>query len=79
MYQQGADVDDNTANQDLIEINDKTFIDGLKKSVNLNSSSILKNHETTPYIIGTLVQPSFKRKLKMVRSELFALLAISQS
>jgi len=32
-----------------------------------------------PFIMGTLVGPAYKRKLKMIRSELFAALSISQA
>ena len=73
MYQQG----ENAVNEGLIEIKDKNFIDGLKKSINLSGAKVLGQLETTPYVIGSLVRPSYQRKLKMIRSELFALLAIS--
>lgn len=73
MYEQSPDA----ANEGLIEIKDEQFREGLVLSLNLDLKDSVNNQ--VPFVIGTVVNPNYKRKAKMLRSELFALLAISQN
>jgi hypothetical protein len=67
---------DENSNNDLIEIKDKKLIDEVFLSLNLN---LRDNKMIAPYVIGTVVNGGFRRKLRMLKAEFFSLLSIIHS
>ena len=63
-------------NEGLIEIKDQKVVEQIKEDLNI---SYRYNTEIAPLIIGTVVAGGFKRKLRMIRADYYALLSISQS
>lgn len=63
-------------NQELIEITDKILLKKIKNEFNIN---YVDNDDIQPLICGTIVNGSFTRKLRMMRADLFSLLAVSHS
>lgn len=67
-------------NRDLVEIRDKEILDELDYQF---KKDFLKHRTTTPIICGSFVKRSpgqglFDRKLKMLRTSLYCLLAVSR-
>ena len=62
-------------NDELQEITDIKVINEVKANLNLENEEDLG----TPIICGSLLGGGFKRKLKMMRADLFSLLSVSQS
>lgn len=61
-------------NEGLIEIKDADVIEQIRKDLNI---SYRYTNDIAPFIVGTIVQGGFKRKLKMVRADYFSMLSIS--
>ena len=62
-------------NEELLEITDEKIIKRVKENLNLENDS----DPVTPLICGTIVNGSFKRKLKMLRADVFAMLSVCQN
>jgi len=60
----------------LIEIKDPAMIKKIKQNLNIKPSEA---KDLAPLICGTLVNGGFKRKLRMLRADLFSGLAVSHS
>jgi len=60
---------------DLREITDQKIIDEVKDSLNI----IYKEaEEIAPIIVGSVVHENFRRKLRMLRGDFFAMLAVCE-
>ena len=68
-------LDDAEANQDLVEIKDASIINQVRKNLNIEDH---EDTQQTPIICGTIVKGEFTRKLKMLKTNLFGMLACSQ-
>ena len=59
----------------LKEIVEKDKIDLIKENLNINYN----DDDIAPFVCGTIVNGGFQRKLKMMRADLFSMLAVSLS
>ena len=64
------------ANDELIEITDRRLVSRIRDELNLNPN---ERDKVAPLICGTVVNGSFTRKLRMLRADLFTLLAVCQT
>ena len=60
----------------MIEIKDTEIVQEIMNNLNLN---LKDNFMVAPFIVGSVVSGGFDRKLRMLRSDLFTLLSVSQS
>lgn len=65
-------IDKRGNNEDLEEIKDPAIIEKVKQDLNLEDGA----DDYTPIICGSVVGGGFKRKLKMLRADLFAMLSV---
>ena len=65
-------------NKDLTEINDPAILDQIRCSLNLSPSD-LTDMNKPPFILGTVSNHGYQRKLKMMPCHLFTLLSICHS
>lgn len=65
-------IDKRGTNEDLEEIKDPAIIAKVKHELNLEDGA----DEYTPIICGSVVVGGFKRKLQMLRADLFAMLSV---
>lgn len=63
-------------NEGLIEIKDRKLVDQIKEDLNI---SFRYDYEIAPVVVGTVVNGGFKRKLRMMRADYFAMLSITHS
>ena len=63
-------------NEELLEVTDPKLVATIKSDLNI---SFRYEKEIAPVITGSVVTGGFKRKLRMIRADLFSLLSISQS
>jgi len=63
-------------NHGLVEIKDKSQINKIVKSLNMNFKD---NFMVSPFILGSVVNGGFERKLRMLRCDLWTLLSVSES
>jgi hypothetical protein len=61
------------SNEGLIEIHDTQTIETIKDELNLTYHEA---DEIAPVICGTVVNGGFHRKLRMLRADLFSMLAV---
>ena len=61
-------------NEQLIEITDRDTVKKIRNELNINFD---ETEEVAPLICGTVVNGSFTRKLRMIRADLYCLLAVS--
>lgn len=65
-------IDKREKNGGLEEITDPAIIERVKQDLNLEDGS----DDYTPIICGSVVGGGFKRKLQMLRADLFAMLSV---
>ena len=65
-------IDKRGANEGMEEITDPAIIASVKADLNLEDGA----DEYTPIICGSVVGGGFKRKLQMLRADLFSMLSV---
>ena len=68
-------VDKRADNSDLEEITDPAIIGQVSANLNFGADP----DDYAPVICGSIINGGFKRKLKMLRSDLFSLLSVCKS
>lgn len=54
------------------EITDEKVIDEIKANLNINYN----DNDVAPFVCGSIVNGGFSRKLKMLRGDLYSILAV---
>ena len=65
-------------NEGLIEIKDPKVLDQIRSSMNYSESD-LTDMNKPPFIIGSVSNHGYQRKLKMMSCQLFTLLSVCHS
>lgn len=75
-YQQESSLVAISNNEGLTEIKERELIDHIKEELNLLPED---EQDIAPFICGTVVSGGFARKLRMLRADIFSMLAVCHS